>query len=175
MSENMYRIRMRRGHHKRLRFGFCPVNDRIMNADQDWPEEAELSCDTICTRELFFPFIEKYYPDEFKWRNELNLMPFDNVRAMIREVRRVTRVMKRNWNDPRLRKYKRYIEIDLLVDSEEYEEKYMQASDAVRKRAVEEHSQVVTDFYTRLCDWLEKTMDEYEPEGYKYMAIFAPH
>lgn len=175
MSEDRYHIRMKKGHNRRLRFWFCPVNDKIMNADQDWPEEAELSCDNICTRTLFFPFIRKYYPGEFEWKNELNLMPFDNVRAMIREVRKVARVMKRNFNDPRLKKYTRNIDIDLLVDSEEYEEKYMSAPDSVRRQAVEEHADVVIEFYTRLTDWLEKTMDQYEPEGYQYMAIFAPH
>ncbi len=175
MADGAYRIRMKRGHSKRLRFWFCPVNDKIMNADQDWPEEAELSCDHLCTKQLFYPFIKKYYPGEFQWKNELNLMPFDNVRAMIREVRKVTKLMKRNFNDPRLRPYKKRIEIDLLVDSDEYEEKYMTASDLVRRQAVEEHAGVVIEFYTRLCDWLEKSMDRYEPQGYKYMAIFAPH
>ena len=51
----------------------------------------------------------------------------------------------------------------------------MNAPDAVRRQAVEEHAGVVIEFYTRLCDWLEKTMDQYEPEGYHNMAIFAPH
>lgn len=175
MAEERYHIRMKRGHNRRLRFWFCPVNDKIMNADQDWPEEAELSCDSICTRELFFPFIKKYYPGEFLWKNELNLMPFDQVRAMIKEVRKYARLMKRNWNDPRLRKITKRIDIDLLVDSEEYEEKYMNAPDVVRRRAVEENADVVIEFYTRLCDWLEKTMDHYEPAGYNNMAIFAPH
>ena len=175
MSDKTYHIKMKRGHHKRLRFWFCPVNDKIMNADQDWPEEAELSCDNICTKELFFPFIRKYYPGEFLWKNELNLMPFEDVRAMIKEVRKVARLMKRNFSDPRLKKYIRNIDIDLLVDSEEYEEKYMNASDPARRRAVEEHADVIIEFYNRLCDWLEKSMDRYEPEGWSYMAIFAPH
>ena len=88
-AENRYRIRIRRGHNRKLRFWFAPVSEKIMNADADWIEEAELSCDNLATKQLFFPFIEKYYPGEFEWRNELNLMPFENVRAMTREVRKV--------------------------------------------------------------------------------------
>ena len=170
-----YRIRMKKGHNIRLRFWFCPVNDKIMKANQDWDEDTELSCDNICTKEMFYPFIEKYFPGDFKWRNELNLMPFDNVRAMTNEVRRVIKLMSANFKDPRIAKYTENIDIDLLVDSEEYEELYLSAPDRVRRKAVEEHANVIIDFYTRLCDWLEKSMDRFEPLGYRYMAIFAPH
>lgn len=173
--EDGYRIRMKRGHSRKLRFWFCPVNDKIMNADQDWDEDSELSCDNICTKELFFHFIKKYYPGEFLWKNELNLMPFDNVRAMINEVRKVTRALGKNYHNPKLKKYKKNFDIDLLVDSAEYEEKYMSATDSERQRAVEEHVDVIIEFYTRLCNWLEKSMDKYEPLGYNNMAIFAPH
>ena len=89
MAEDRYRIRVRRGHHKKLRFWFAPVSEKIMNADADWLSDAELSCDNLPTKQLFYPFIKKYYPGEFLWKNELNLMPFDNVRAMTREVRKV--------------------------------------------------------------------------------------
>ena len=49
MTEERYRIRMKRGHHKKLRFWFCPVNEKIMNADADWLEDAELSCEHRAT------------------------------------------------------------------------------------------------------------------------------
>ena len=175
MAEDRYRIRVRRGHHKKLRFWFAPVSEKIMSADADWLSDAELSCDNLPTKQLFYPFIKKYFPGEFLWKNELNLMPFDNVRAMTREVRKVVKLMRKNYADPRLARYKRHFSIDLIVDPEEYEEKYVEASDFVRDRAVEENKEVICEFYLTLCNWLDKTMDHYEPLGFHDMAIFAPH
>ena len=70
---------------------------------------------------------------------------------------------------------KLFWKIDLIVDPEEYEEKYVEASDFVRDRAVEENKEVICEFYLTLCNWLDKTMDHYEPLGFHDMAIFAPH
>ena len=136
MTEERYRIRMKRGHHKKLRFWFCPVNEKIMNADADWLEDAELSCEHRATRQLFYPFIKKYFPGEFLWKNELNLMPFENVRAMTKEVRKVVKLMRRNYADPRLARYKKFFSIDVLVDTETFEEKYIDQPDYVRDQAV---------------------------------------
>lgn len=175
MSEDRYRIRIRRGHHRKLRFWFCPVNDKIMNADADWPEDAELSCDNLATRQFFFPFIKKYYPGEFLWRNELNLMPFENVRAMTKEVRKVVKLMRKNYSDPRLARYKKHFALDLIVDPDEYEEKYLDLPESAKARAIEENKEVICEFYLTLANWLDKTMDKYEPAGYHSMAVFAPH
>ena len=175
MAEQRYRIRVRRGHNKKLRFWFAPVSEKIMNADADWLEDAELSCDNLATKQLFFPFIKKYYPGEFLWRNELNLMPFENVRAMTREVRKVVKLMRKNYSDPRLMRYKRFFSIDLIVDSDEFEEKYMDAPEYVREKAIEENKEVICEFYLTLSNWLDKTMDKYEPMGFTAIAIFAPH
>ena len=174
-AENRYRIRVRRGHNRKLRFWFAPVSDKIMNADADWLEDAELSCDNLAAKQLFFPFIQKYYPGEFEWRNELNLMPFENVRAMTKEVRKVVKLMRKNYADPRLARYKRHFSIDLVVDSEEYEEKYAEAPDFVREKGIEENKEVICEFYLTLSNWLDKTMDKYEPLGFRHIAIFAPH
>ena len=175
MTEERYRIRMKRGHHKKLRFWFCPVNEKIMNADADWLEDAELSCEHRATRQLFYPFIKKYFPGEFLWKNELNLMPFENVRAMTKEVRKVVKLMRRNYADPRLARYKKFFSIDVLVDTETFEEKYIDQPDYVRDQAVEENKEVICEFYLTLCNWLDKTMDKYEPLGFHDMAIFAPN
>ncbi len=174
MAQNGYRIRMKRGHSRRLRFWFAPVSEKIMNADADWLEEAELSVDNICCRELFFPFIVKYLPGEFKWRNELNLMPFGNVRDMTKEVRKVAAMMKKNFNDPKLAPYKTGITLDLLMSAEEYESRYSGASEAEKQRAIKQYSGVVVEFYERLCRWLDNTVDRYEPMGFNAIAIFAP-
>ena len=87
MAASEYRIRVKRGHHARLRFWFDPMSDDIWNGDADLIMEDELSCDNICTHELFFPIIERFFPGEFRWRNELNLMPMEDVKDMIDEIR----------------------------------------------------------------------------------------
>lgn len=175
MPEKTFQIRVRRGHVRRLRFGFCPVNEKIMNADADWPENEELCCDTICTRELFFPFIEKYYKGKFKFRNELNVMPFGDVAAMSAEVRRVQKMLKDNYSDPYLDQYKKNFAIDLLVDGDEYDQKYLEASDAEKEKGVEEHVDVICTFYGKICDYLEDEVKRLSPKGFNAMAIWAPH
>ncbi len=175
MSDDHYHIRVKKGHHKRLRFWFAPVSPKIMNADADWLEDAELSCDNICTKELFYPFIQKYFPGDFQWRNEINLMPFANVLEMTEEVRKVSALMRKNYNDPRLRRYKKNFAIDLLVNAEEYEEKYMDAPESVRFAAIEEHKDVIIEFYDKICDYLEETVKTYKPKGFDAIAICAPH
>ena len=83
--------------------------------------------------------------------------------------------MRKNYADPRLLRYKRHFSIDLIVDSDEYEEKYVEAPDFVKEKAIEENREVICEFYLTLCNWLDKTMDKYEPMGFHAMAIFAPH
>ncbi len=175
MSEEHYHIRVKRGHQRRLRFWFAPVSPAIMNADADWLDDAELSCDNICTKELFYPFIEKHFPKEFKWRNELNLMPFANVLDMTTEVRKVCAAMKKNYHNPKLARYKKNFAIDLLVNAEEYEIHYLDASESEREAAIEEHKDVIIEFYTKICDYLEETVKEYKPQGFDAIAIYAPH
>ncbi len=175
MSDEHYHIRVRKGHHKRLRFWFAPVSPAIMNADADWLEDAELSCDNICTKELFFHFIKKHFPGEFQWKNEINLMPFANVLEMVDEVRKVSRLMEKNFNDPRLRRYKKNFAIDLLVNAEEFDANYLDAPDSVRMQAIEEHKDVIIEFYNRICDYLEETINTYKPKGFDAIAICAPH
>ena len=64
MAASEYHIRVKRGHHARLRFWFDPMSDDIWNGDADLIMEDELSCDNICTHELFFPIIERFFPGE---------------------------------------------------------------------------------------------------------------
>ena len=175
MPDDVYHIKIKNGHNKRLRFWFAPVSDKIMNARADWLDDAELSCDNISTKELVYPFIKKHFPGEFKWRNELNLMPFENALAMAREMRRVSKLMKRNFTDPRLASYKRRITIDLLVSEQEYEERFANASERQKRAAVADHIGVVTEFYTAIADYIEDTVEEYEPKGFHSIAIYAPH
>ncbi len=175
MAEKHYHIRVRKGHQRRLRFWFAPVSPKIMNADADWLEDAELSCDNICTKELFYPFIEKHFPGEFKWKNEINLMPFANVLEMTEEVRKVAGLLEKNYNDPRLRKYKQNFAIDLLVNAEEYDEKYVDATEAECLKGIEEHKDVIIEFYLKICDYLEETINTYKPQGFDAIAICAPH
>ena len=175
MADGTYHIRIKNGHSKRLRFWFAPVSDKIMNARADWLDDAELSCDNICAKELVYPFIKKHFPGEFKWRNELNLMPFENALAMAREMRRVSKLLRRNYNDPRLNSYKRRFSIDLLVSEQEYEERYANASAREKKAAVEEHIDVVIEFYTVIADYIEDTAEEYAPKDFNAIAIYAPH
>lgn len=175
MSEESYHIRVRKGHQSRLRFWFAPVSREIMNADADWLEKEELSCDNICTHELFYPFIQKHFPGEFKWRNEINIMPFSNVREMVHEVRSVSRALENDYHNPRLIPYKKNFAIDLLVNAEEYDAKYSAASDSVKIAAVEEHKEVIIEFYKKICDYLDSMCTEYEPKGFLGIAICAPH
>ena len=174
-NDQQYHIRVRRGHHQRLRFWFAPVDDRIMNARADWLDDAELSCDNLCTKELFYPFIRKYYPGKFEWKNELNLMPIDSVLAMTNECRHVAKLLKKNYHDPRLKAYKRHYSIDLLVTEDEYERLYANAPAAAKEKAVEDHADVIIEFYKTVCDYLEETVKEYAPKGFHSIAIYAPH
>ncbi len=175
MSEDTFHIPIRKGHHKKLRFWFAPISQAIMDADADWLENEELSCDNICTRELFYPFIEKFFPGEFKWRNEINIMPFDRIHGMIEEVRKVVKTLTKDYYDPTLLPYKQGFAIDLLVSPEEYDEKYVDAPDSITRTAIEDHKSVIIDFYTGIADYLDEICDRYEPEGFLGVAICAPH
>ena len=175
MSEGQFQIRMRNGHSKKLRFWFAPVSDKIMNADADWEEQAELSCSYIHTRRMVFPIIRKFYPGEFLWKNELNLMPFENAARLAKQLRKVARLLKKNYHDPRLNSYRKLYHIELLVSPEEYEELYANASSFVKEQGVEENIDVVIDFYLKLAAWIENTIAEYEPRGFNAIAISAPH
>ncbi|MDO4620726.1 MAG: hypothetical protein Q4B09_08910 [Lachnospiraceae bacterium] len=175
MSDETYHIRVRRGHHKRLRFWFAPVDDKIMNARADWLDDAELSCDNICAKEMLYPLIRKHFPGEFQWRTELNLMPFENALKMAKELKNVAKLLKRNYDDPRLTAYKKHFSIDLLVNADEYEEKYAHATTLAKKQAVEERVDLIVEFYRTVADYLEKTVAEYEPKGFHSFAIYAPH
>ena len=175
MGEDHYHIRVKKGHVKRLRFWFAPISQKILDADADWLEEEELSCDNICTRELFYPILKKHFPGEFQWHNEINVMPFKNVRGLIRETRAVCHALEYNYDDPRLRSYKRTFAIDLLVNAEEYDEKYATASESEKKKAVEEHKDVLIEYYSAICDYLDDICSRYEPKGFLGIAICAPH
>ncbi len=175
MPEESYHIRVRKGHQRRLRFWFAPISQAILDADADWLEDEELSCDNICTHELFYPFIEKHFPGEFKWRNEINIMPFSNVHDMVKEVRSVTESLEKDYRNPRLAPYKKNFAIDLLVNGEEYDEKYATASESEKMAAVESHKGVITEFYTKICDYLDEMCSTYEPKEFLGIAICAPH
>lgn len=175
MPEESYHIRVRKGHQRRLRFWFAPISQAILDADADWLEDEELSCDNICTHELFYPFIQKHFPGEFKWRNEINVMPFSNVHDMVKEVRFVAKALDQNYHDHRLAPYKKNFAIDLLVNAEEYDAKYATASEAEKNAAVEKHKGVIIEFYNKICDYLDEVCKKYEPKGFLGIAICAPH
>ena len=175
MAGEHYVIRMRKGHSSKLRFWFAPVSDTIMNADADWEEEAELSCNYVHTRRLVFPIIRKFYPGEFLWHNELNLMPFEDALKLSKQLRKIARLLRKNYDDPRLASYKKLFRIELLVSSEEYEEKYEGKPDYICEAGIRENIDVVTEFYLKLAAWIETTINEYEPLGFNAIAISAPH
>ena len=56
----------------------------------------------------------------------------------------------------------------------EYDEKYFEASTQERQAAVLEHLDVVSAFYTKICDYLDEMLEKYEPQGFEYIAISAP-
>ncbi|MEE3420657.1 MAG: hypothetical protein VZR02_06100 [Lachnospiraceae bacterium] len=175
MGEEHYHIRVKKGHVKRLRFWFAPISQKILDADADWLEDEELSCDNICTKALFYPILRKHFPGEFQWHEEINVMPMKNVRGTIRETRAVVNALEHNYDDPRLRSYKKTFAIDLLVDADEYEEKYAEASEAEKIKAIEEHKDVLIEYYTAICDYLDDIVKRYEPQGFLGVAICAPH
>lgn len=175
MADSEYSIRVKRGHHSRLRFWFDPMNQKILDGDADLIYPDELSCDNICTHELFYPFIEKHFPGKFLFRNELNLMPLANVKEMVSEVRSCIDVLNAgDFDSPLLDIVREGIAIDLLVPEEEYDEKYFEASTQERQAAVLEHLDVVSAFYTKICDYLDEMLEKYEPQGFEYIAISAP-
>lgn len=175
MSDSEYRIRVKRGHHSRLRFWFDPMSQKILDGDADLIYPDELSCDKICAHDLFFPFIEKHFPGEFLYRNELNLMPMKNVREMVAEVRACIELIDQgDLDNPRLNIVRDGFAIDLLVPEEEYNEKYVEASTAEIKEGIRENRHVISAFYKEICDYLDDMVDKYEPKDFDYIAISTP-
>ncbi len=175
MSDSEFRIRAKRGHHSRLRFWFDPMNQKILDGDADLIYPDELSCDNICTHELFLPFIEKFFPGKFLFRSELNLMPMSNVKEMVEEVRAcIDLIDQGDMENPRLNIVRDGFAIDLLVPEEEYDEKWFDASPEEVKDAIYERRNVITAFYTKICDYLDEMVNKYEPQGFEYIAISAP-
>ncbi|MBQ6386812.1 MAG: hypothetical protein IJJ38_11680 [Lachnospiraceae bacterium] len=174
MADVHYRIRMKNGHSRKLRFWFAPVSPAIMNADADWEEEAELSVSYPHARRMVYPLIRKYYPGEFLWENELNLMPFENAARLASYMKKLAKLLRRNYNDPRLAPYRKLFRIELLVSPSEYEETYAEAPEYVREKGIEENIDTAVDFYLRLAAWIEQTIREYEPKGFDAIAISAP-
>lgn len=175
MATGEYRIRVKRGHSKRLRFWFDPMSDAIWNGDADLILEDELSCDNICTHELFFPIIERFFPGEFLWRNELNLMPMEDVKDMIDEIRDLIEILDAgDIRNKRLNYLRAGYAVDLLVPEDEYEERYYGRPRSVQVQGVIDHLYVISDFYQTIADYLDEMVDKYEPKGFKYIAISAP-
>ncbi len=172
--EKQIEIRASRGHVKNLRFWFAPVSEAILNADADWLEDEELSCDNLCMHELFMPFIRRFFKGTFRWRNEINLMKFKDVRKMTAEIRRISDLLESDYDHPDLTYYKKNYSIDLLVSREEYARTYLEASDAARQAAVREHVGVITAFYLTIADYLDEMTDRYKPLGFHAIAICAP-
>lgn len=175
MSASEYRIRVKRGHHARLRFWFDPISDDIWNGDADLILEDELSCDNICTHELFFPIIKRFFPGEFLWRNELNLMPMEDVKDMIDEIRDLIEILDAgDIRNKRLNYLRGGFAVDLLVPEDEYEENYYGRPQRIQNQGVIDHLYVISDFYQTIADYLDEMVDKYEPQGFKYIAISAP-
>lgn len=175
MADEQFQIRIKKGYSKKLRFHFAPVSDAIMKADADWLTEAEISCSFIHTRKLVYPFIKKYFPGKFVFEDELNLMPFEDAERMARQLRKVARLLEKDYMNPRLASYKKLFSIELLVSPDEYEERYEDASSFVREQGIRENISVVTTFYRRLSSWILETIEEYGPKGCNAIAIWAPH
>ncbi|MEE8826899.1 MAG: hypothetical protein SOH48_07910 [Eubacteriales bacterium] len=174
MADTQFHIAVKRGHSRKLRFGFCPVSPKIMNADRDWPEKEELCCDTLCGQELLYPFIRRYFHGKFRWKNELNLMPFSDVTDMCREMRRVIGVLKTDPESPSIRPYTGGFAIDLLVSPEDYDEHFVDASASEKYRAIMSRIGVITEFYETVCGYLEDAVAKFEPKGYTAIAIWSP-
>ena len=151
------------------------MNQKILDGDADLIYPDELSCDNICTHELFLPFIEKFFPGKFLFRSELNLMPMSNVKEMVEEVRAcIDLIDQGDMENPRLIIVRDGFAIDLLVPEEEYDEKWFDASPEEVKDAIYERRNVITAFYTKICDYLDEMVNKYEPQGFEYIAISAP-
>ena len=175
MAASEYRIRVKRGHHARLRFWFDPMSDDIWNGDADLIMEDELSCDNICTHELFFPIIERFFPGDFRWRNELNLMPMEDVKDMIDEIRDLIDILDAgDIKNKRLNYLREGYAVDLLVPEDEYMENYYGRPQRVQVQGVIDHLHVISEFYQTIADYLDEMVDKYEPKGFKYIAISAP-
>ena len=174
MEEPQYRIRTKRGHSSRLRFWFDPVSKDILNGDADLIYPDELSCDNICMHDLFFPFIEKNFPGRFLFKNELNLMPFENVRNMSEDIRRISSLLLTDYENPVLKRIKLGYSINLLVSEDVYEEKYRDLSPEQEYSAVKNHIRVITDFYKTIADYLDEMISKYGPKGFSAIAISAP-
>ena len=125
MSDSEYQIRVKRGHHSRLRFWFDPMNDKILNGDADLIYPDELSCDKLISHDLFLPFVVKYFPGEFLFKTELNLMPLNNVKEMVKEVRACIALLEEeDLDNPRLDLIREGLTLENLVSNDEYDEKY---------------------------------------------------
>ena len=175
MSDSEYQIRVKRGHHSRLRFWFDPMNQKILDGDADLIYPDELSCDKLIAHDLFLPFVLQYFPGEFLYKTELNLMPFDNVKEMVREVRACIALLDEgDLDNPRLDVIREGLTLENLVSNEEYDEKYMDSTSAEKDKAIREHLDVASAFFTKICDYLDEMIDKYEPQGFDYIAISTP-
>lgn len=175
MADSEYKIRVKRGHHSRLRFWFDPMSQQILDGDADIIYPDELSCDKLYAKDFVFPFIEKFFPGEFLFRNELNLMPFENVRETVAEMRACIALLDSgDFDNPRLNPVRDAFTLDNLVSGEEYDEKYFDFSSAEKHEIMLEHLNVISEFYKTICDYLDEMLDKYEPKGFEYIAISTP-
>ncbi|MDO4804448.1 MAG: hypothetical protein Q4A32_06495 [Lachnospiraceae bacterium] len=175
MADSEFKIRVKRGHLSKLRFWFDPMSQEILDGDADLIYPDELSCDKLYARDFVFPFIERFFPGEFKFRNELNLMPFENVRELVAEMRACIDLLDSgDFDNPRLNPVRDAFTLDSLVPGDEYDDKYFDLSSIEKHKIMLEHLDVVSTFYTTICDYLDEMIEKYEPQGFEYIAISTP-
>ena len=174
MENEEYQIPMQVGHSRRLRFRLAPVSKKIMNADADWLDDAELCIDNITAHELLLPYIEMFFTDAFQFHNELNLMPFSAAGRMADEIRADVMKMKKDFDDPSLDRIRPHIALDLIVPPEVYSSNYVLASAFEKNEAVRKHLKTVTDFYGKVTDWIDQSIKKYEPLDFHDFAVTAP-
>ena len=173
-KKTRYRIPTQIGHSARLRFRIAPVNKDIMNGDADWLNSEEFCSDMIASRDLFYPFIKKYFSGKFLFRNELNLMPFSDANRMLAEMDHVAILLEKDYVNKELDPLRRYFALDILIPGTEYEEKYIFASPAEKEAAVRANIGTVIDFYRTISRYMKKEIAKYEPLNYHFFAISSP-
>jgi len=174
MSEIPYKIPVQIGHSPTLRFRLAPVSKKIMSGDADWIDSKEFCVDNICGHEFLLPFVEQFLPDQFLFRNEINLMPFSNASRMSEEIRKTASLLKTDYSSPALAGIKKHFSLDLLVSGGEYNQKYLLLSGPQKAQAVRDRIGIVIDFYMQFAGWLDSVIAEYEPKDFHQLAITSP-
>lgn len=163
------------GHDPKLRFHMVPVNEKIMNADKDWPDNEEFSSDNTAAIHLFYPFIKKFYSGTFIKDNEINLMSFEEAGVIAEELKKISDMLEHDYENPALERYKAGFSIELMVSDEEYLSFFSAASPQIVEAGIRTHIDVVIGYYRAIAAYLEAQLILYADSDYHQFAFYAPH